>query len=92
MLYGLIIGGTIAIIIWAIASSRKAPSDVKESISSSSNIITITSKLEKAIIIKTIIEFAQSGGYKIDSFDENIGTIVLSESGSATSWGFFFPY
>ena len=42
-------------------------------------------------ILKVIIRFAQMGGYKIDAIDEAGGRIVLSDSASFTSWGFFYP-
>ena len=43
------------------------------------------------VILKVIIRFAQMGGYKIDAIDEAGGRIVLSDSASLTSWGFFYP-
>jgi hypothetical protein len=43
------------------------------------------------VILKLIIRFAQMGGYRIDAIDEAGGRIVLSDSASLTSWGFFYP-
>jgi hypothetical protein len=87
ILIGLIVFG----IICAIAASRKPPADVKKAVSSSSNVISFTANVERTIALKAIIEFAQSGGYKVDSFDENQGTLVLSDSISLTASGFFYP-
>lgn len=41
--------------------------------------------------LKSIIRFAQQSGYKISALDETSNQVVLEESASATSWGFFFP-
>ena len=43
------------------------------------------------VILKAIIRFAQMSGYKIDAIDEATGRMVLSDSASMTSWGFFYP-
>jgi hypothetical protein len=43
------------------------------------------------VLLKAIIRFAQMSGYKIDAIDEAGGRLVLSDSASFTSWGFFYP-
>jgi len=42
-------------------------------------------------VLKAIITVAQQSGYKIEFLDENEGQIVLSDSISLTSFGFFYP-
>ena len=41
--------------------------------------------------LKTIIGYAQQSGYKIEFLDEANGNLVLSDSPSLTSFGFFYP-
>ena len=41
--------------------------------------------------LKTIIGNAHQSGYKIEFLDEANGNLVLSDSPSLTSFGFFYP-
>ncbi|SEA56435.1 hypothetical protein SAMN05443667_105266 [Flavobacterium gillisiae] len=59
----------------------KKPSRIKS--------FSTTSPLDKSM--KTIIQFAQSNGYKVDDFNETNGIIVLSDSASLTSYGYIYP-
>jgi hypothetical protein len=56
-----------------------------------SKVISFSTNVDKLTALKTIINFAQGNGYKVDSFDENQCNLVLSDSVSVTSWGFFYP-
>jgi hypothetical protein len=42
-------------------------------------------------VLKQVIAYAQVGGYKIEDIDEAIGRVILSDSVSLTSFGFFYP-
>lgn len=51
---------------------------------------TIKSNLPISKVFSTIIDFAQQNKYKIDDIDEGTYQIVLNESASLFSWGFFY--
>ena len=72
-----------------IAAARRSPKNVTQAISSSKN-ISFTINVDKSTALKTIIDFAHVSGYKVDHFDETQYEIVLSDSASATTWGFFY--
>lgn len=63
------------------STKMKKPSKIK---SFKTNI-----SLDKAM--KTVIQFAQSNGYKVDDFNENESIIILSDSASLTSYGNIYP-
>ena len=88
MLEGLIIGIVMAGIGLIIASMRKGSSAMGEKPSRIQSFSTTGNPEET---LKSIIRFAQQSGYKISALDETSGQVVLEESASATSWGFFFP-
>lgn len=46
---------------------------------------------DASVNLKKIVKFALLAGYKIPAMDQDKGQLVLEESGSLTSWGFFFP-
>lgn len=50
---------------------------------------TTDSTIEKSM--KIILQFAKENGYKVEDFDENKGTILLSDSMTLFSNGFFYP-
>ena len=68
---------------------KKSPQNVKEAIKSSKS-ASFTIKNDKSQALKTIVRFAQANGYKVDSIDDAQYTVVLSDSVSATTWGFFY--
>jgi hypothetical protein len=41
--------------------------------------------------LKAIIRFAQQSGYKVAAIQETEGLLVLDESISLMTWGFYFP-
>ena len=41
--------------------------------------------------LKTIIDFASKNGYEVDDVDENRMIIILSDSATFSSYGFFYP-
>ena len=76
-----------------IASMKKAPSNINSSSgveSSSNKTMILTTKLDKTTTMKTIMQYAQTGNYKVDSFNEANYTLVLSDSASFTSYGYFY--
>ena len=52
---------------------------------------SFTTECNQKETMKAIIRFAQQSDYKISGIDEVKGQLVLEESASYTSWGFFFP-
>ena len=56
-----------------------------------SGLKTFVADASSEAVLKTIIRFAQQTGYSIDTIEDNNGRIVLSDSATATSWGFFYP-
>lgn len=88
MLTGLIIGIFIACIGLIIASMRKGSSSLGSKPSRLQSFSTTGNPEET---LKAIVRFAQQSGYKVAAFEEAKGQLVLEESASATSWGFFLP-
>lgn len=88
MLNGLIIGIVLACIGLIIASMRKGSSVLG---SKPSKTHALSTPLPPTEALKSIVRFAQQAGYKIATLDETSNQVVLEESASATSWGFFFP-
>ncbi len=68
-----------------IAGMRRAPRKKLRHLMS----FTTTMNIKEAM--KVVIDFALQGGYRIDDFEETEGRIILSDSVSSTSWGFFYP-
>ena len=68
-----------------IAGMRGAPRKKLRHLTS----FTTTMNIKEAM--KAVIDFALQGGYRIDDFEETEGRIILSDSVSTTSWGFFYP-
>ncbi len=88
MLKGFIIGIVMAGIGLIIAAMRRGSSVIG---TKPSRLQSFTSADNPQETLKGIVRFAQQAGYKISAIDEVKGQLVLEESASATSWGFFFP-
>jgi len=88
MLDGLIIGIVFACVGYGIAIMRKG-SSVLGSRPGRMQSFSIAGSPQE--VMKSIIGFAQQSGYKISAIEETVGQLVLDESGSLTSWGFFIP-
>lgn len=88
MFTGLIIGITMACIGLFIALTRKGTSAIG---SKPSRLESFSTKGNPEETLKAIVHFAQQSGYKVSAFEEALGRLVLEESASATSWGFFLP-
>ena len=86
VLIAIIVGGYVYIST-VMSKKKKGTSDV----SSALRIETITTDLSKTVTLKAIVEFAKSNGYKIDMFDETQFKVLLSDSMTISSWGFFYP-
>jgi len=71
-----------------IAAMRKGISTLKSKPKRLKSIITSTNPHET---LKTIICFAQQSNYKVSALDETKYQLVLDESTTLTSWGFFYP-
>ena len=56
-----------------------------------SNLKSFVTDADFEQVMKAIVRFAQQSIYSLDTFDEENGFIVLSESASATHWGFLYP-
>ena len=87
MIFGLFFGFILLIIILISASTKKGTSKM----SKPSRIRSFTTKTPSDKVMKTVIKFAQSNGYKVDDFNERDSIIVLSDSASLTSYGNIYP-
>ena len=85
---GLIIGALMVGIGLIIAAMRKGSSAVK---TKPSRLMSFTTARAPHDVMTIVIRFAQQSGYKIDEIAESDGRILLSDSATATSWGFFYP-
>lgn len=72
---------------YGIAAMRKG----KFSMSKPYKILSFNAGVSIDKAMKLIIQFANQNGYKIDDFNESKFIIVLSNSATITSYGFFFP-
>lgn len=88
MVTGLIFGIFIACIGLIIASMRNGSSALG---SKPSRLHSFSTTGNPEETLKAIVHFAQQSGYKVPAFEEAKGQLVLEESASATSWGFFLP-
>lgn len=88
MLTGLIIGILMVCIGLLIASMRKSYSALE---SKPSRLQSFSTPSNPEDTLKAIVHFAQQSGYKVSAFEEAKGQLVLEESASVTSWGFFLP-
>jgi hypothetical protein len=84
---GLVIGIIMASILLMFAAMKKGSANMKKP--SKIKSFTTNTPVDKAM--KTIIQFAQSNGYKVDDFNENEAIIILSDSASLTSYGNIYP-
>ena len=88
MLEGLVIGSVMAAICFIIAAMRRGSFVIGSKTSRLQSFTVATNPQET---LKSIVRFAQQAGNKISAIDEAKGQLVLEESASATSWGFFLP-
>jgi len=84
----LIIVAVIIGIFLIISQMQKGSSALEEK---PSNLNSFVADADSQAVLKIIVRFAQQTGYSIDTLEENTGRIVLSDSATATSWGFFYP-
>jgi hypothetical protein len=75
-------------IVYIIASMRRGTSFIGFK---TKRLESFSTELSPEDTLKTIINFAQQTGYKIPALDDASGHLVLEESASILSWGFFFP-
>lgn len=68
-----------------IAAMRRAPRKKPR------HMMSFTTTITPQEALKAVIDFALQRGYEIDDFAETEGRIILSDSVSLTSWGFFYP-
>src|ERR1700680_4917921 len=71
-----------------VAASRKGSRTLKRR---PRRLDSFTAKMSPEITLKTIVGFAQQSGYKIEFLDEIQKCLVLSDTPSLTSFGFFYP-
>ena len=71
-----------------IAAMRKGSVALK---SKSKRLKSITTTTNPHETLKIIIFFAQQSNYKVSALDETKYQLVLDESPTLTSWGFFYP-
>jgi hypothetical protein len=67
---------------------RKGASAVKNK---PKKIMAFIAPMQHADVMKTVIRFAQQSGYKVDDIADTGWRIILSESPTFTTWGFFYP-
>jgi len=87
MTSGIIIGIIVASIFFIFAAMKKGSTKMEKP----RRIKSFTTKTPLDKTMKTIIQFAQSSGYKVDDFNENDAIIILSDSASFTSYGNIYP-
>lgn len=85
---GLIIGIVVVGIGLVIAAMRSGSSLLGTKTGQMKSFVCVGGAAET---LKSIIRYAQQVGYKISAMDEAHGQLVLEESASVTSWGFFLP-
>lgn len=78
----------ITLFFFAFSASRKGSSAVREK---PKLIQSFTTNKTPASVLKSIIIFGQQSGYRVEFLDDNEKTIVLGDSPSFFSWGFFYP-
>ncbi len=84
---GLIIG-VVMVGIGLIAAAMRKPPDTDER---PRKVVSLKARRDPQITLQTIVRFAKQSGYKVHALDEQTGRVVLSDSASAMSWGFFYP-
>lgn len=85
---GLIIGIVLIAVMLIIVSMRSGKSQLD---TKPRDLMSFESQVDDKLALETIVNFAQQTGYSIDTIDENNKRIVLSDSATMTSWGFFYP-
>lgn len=84
---GLIIGIILISIFLIYSSIKKGSTKMKKP----NNIKSFKTNIPFDKAMKTIIQYAQSNGYKVDDFNEAESIIILSDSASLTSYGNIYP-
>ena len=84
----LIIGLIVIGILLIISEMRKGDSALE---TRPRRVKSFTVKGDPQTVLKIILQFAYRGGYDIEALDEEKGRIVLGESATSVSWGFFYP-
>lgn len=77
----------IVIVVAVIAFMAKGSTTMKKP----NRVKSFSTKVSSEKVMKTIIQFAQTSGYKVDDFNEAESIIVLSDSTSFTSYGYIYP-
>jgi hypothetical protein len=85
-LFGWLVGGVLNCI--HLAAMRKASSAVKNQ---PLDLKRFLAPMPLAEVDTCVFHFAQQYGYHIDDLRLEEGRIILSDSATATSWGFFYP-
>jgi len=84
----LIIAALIVGVVLVIAKMRKGSAALE---SKPSRLKSFSTSLTPSEAFKVAIRWASASAYKIDDVDEARLKFVLSDSATATSWGFFYP-
>ncbi len=89
MTTGLVVGMTMAALGVLIAAMRGGASTI--TMGKPRRLMSFVANESHLITFKTIAKYAQQSDYRIDAIDENSGRLVLSDSASLISFGFFYP-
>ena len=84
----LIIAGLVVLIFTGIAVMRKGSSAVK---TKPGQLMSFTTLMTASDVVKTVVRFAQQTGYEIDDIADSGERIILSDSTTLTSVGYFYP-
>jgi hypothetical protein len=87
-LIGAIVGVVIVTIFLIVGAMRKGTSAVKNK---PKKILAFIAPMQHPDVMKTVIRFAQQSGYKVDDIANPGWRIILSDSPTFTSYGFFYP-
>lgn len=92
MLTGALIGAMVGLVIvtvfLVVAAMRKGTSAVKNK---PGKILAFIAPMQHPDVMKTVIRFAQQSGYKVDDIANTGWRIILGDSPTFTSYGFFYP-
>jgi len=78
----------IVAIFFIVAALRKGTSAVKNK---PSKLLSFSTEVQPNDVFKIVIKYAQQSGYKVDDLDETNGRVILSDSATLISYGFFYP-
>jgi len=88
LIIGLLAAGGVISIALIISASRKGASAADNK---PRRIQSFVTRMTPSAVMRAVITFAQRSGYRIEFLDETEGKIVLSDSVSLSSFGFFYP-